>query len=174
MPLIVDPGLATTTSYSARADAVARAALDVRGTTFAGVGETLQDQLLAQASVDVDAALLSNDRFVSNRANDDQALEFPQGTNTTHPAKVVLATQVLAFHLAERQSLGEIGTPVADVSSVKEKTIGELTTVYFDRGTATGTATAWESLPAAVRGLLSAFLSATQVAWGQGRAVRAS
>ncbi len=175
MALVVTPGAVDATSYADLASTLVRAVIDVRATAFLDLGDaTVQEALLAMATSDIDAALCSTDRLAGRKADAAQALEVPRGGSTSIPPAIVRATQLLAFHLADKLQLGEIGTAIADTSNVKEDTLGPLTTVYFDRKAAT--IAAYDALPAHVRGLLASLLVATTVGYGYGTgtAVRGS
>lgn len=173
MPLVTTPGAVDATSYSSLADALVRAALDVRATAFLAVAaDTTQEALLAMATSDIDAALLSTGRLRGVKASETQALELPRAGSSVLPVNLVRATQLMAFHLAERLELNEIGTAIADTSNVKEDTTGPLTTVYFEPKTAT--LTAFEQLPVHVRGHLESLLQSATANYGTGTAVRGS
>ncbi len=175
MALVVTPSSPSATSYSTRAAAVARAAIDPRGTTFLTLDGEVQDQLLAMGALDIDAALLASGRLRAASATTTQALVLPLAGQDTILTAAVLANQLLAFHYADRQSLGEIGVPIADTSNIKEKTSGPLTTVRFSPAEmGRTTTTVLDGLPAHVRGYLEPFLRQTSVAWGQGIVQRTS
>lgn len=172
MALVTTPSAADATSYSSVAAALARAALDPRGATFAGLAsDALREPFLAMATIEIDGALLETGRLIGDKAVADQALELPRGSDTTIDSRAVLATQLLAFHLAERHALGEIGTPVADTGNVKRDKTDVLETEYFAPSAGTS---AFDTLPAWVRALLTPLLSSTTVRWGSGIARRAS
>lgn len=170
MALVTTPGAADATSYSDVTAASARAVIDIRGTTFAGLAsDTLRERLLAMATLDIDAALLSTGRQRGTKYRDDQALEQPRD-NGILATSLVLATQLQAFHLAERHALGEIGTPIANTSNVRRDKVGELETEFF---APTSTLTnAFDLLPAQVRALLTPLLASDASAWGTGTVVR--
>lgn len=172
MALVTTPGAVDANSYTELASALLRAAIDPRGATFAAiVSSSDQEALLAMATVDVDGALLATGRLDGSKASADQALEFPRSTATI-PHGIVLATQLLAFHYAERKSLGEIGTPIADTSNVKRDKTDVLETEYFEPTVAA--LSLFDALPQHVRAYLAAFLVPSFGTWGTGTVVRGS
>lgn len=172
MALVTTPSAADATSYSSVAAALARAALDPRGTTFAALAsDALREPFLAMATIEIDAALLETGRLIGDKAVATQALEMPRGTDTTIDGRVVLATQLMAFHLAERSALGEIGTPIANTGNIKRDKTDVLETEYFAPSAG---ASAFEALPAAVRALLTPLLLTSRTLWGSALATRAS
>lgn len=170
MALVTTPGADNATSYADVASALARAALDVRGTTFAGLetdGE--REPLLAMATLDIDAALLASGRQRGCKYRETQALEQPRETGIL-ATTLVIATQLLAFHLADRQSLGEIGTPVADTRHIRRDKTGPLETEYF--APTTLARDAFEALPAHVQAYLTPLLMPAGASWGTGTVAR--
>lgn len=172
MSLDTTPSGSAANSYSSVAAALVRAALDVRSATFVALDdETLQEPYLAMATVEIDAALLETGSLIGDKADADQALELPRDSDTTIDVRAVLATQLLAFYLAERASLGEIGTPIANNGNVKRDKTGPLETEYFAPSV---TSTAFDALPSYVRALLTPLLASTRAVWGSAVVTRGS
>lgn len=163
MTLVVTPGASDATSYADVTAALARAALDLRSTAFVALTTPQQEAALATATAGIDAGLLATGRQRGSKSQSDQALQQPRDDGVLAPP-LVLATILYAFVLADKLSLGEIGTPIADTSNVKEDTVGELTTVFF--APSERAASAFEALPGEVRGLLGGLLMSTTAAWG--------
>ncbi len=176
MALVVTPGAADAVAYSDRAAALARAAIDVRGATFLAIaGETAeaqQEALLATAAAMIDAALIGSDRLAGDPLADDQAMALPL-EDIALERGAIRANQLLAFHLAERKSLGEIGTPVANTANVKRKKIGEIEKEFFAPG-AVVSASALPSLPDDVAGYLMPYLTSATAGYGMSDVVRGS
>lgn len=172
MALVVTPSAADATSYSSVAAALVRAALDPRGATFAALAsDALREPFLAMATIDIDGALLETGRLIGDKAASTQSLELPRGTDVTIDTRVVLACQLLAFHLAERHQLGEIGTPLANTGNIKRDKTDVLETEYFAPSAGL---TAFDALPSYVRALLTPLLLSSRMAWGSAIATRAS
>lgn len=170
MTLVTTPGAADATSYASLAEALTRAALDVRGGTFAALSsDEEQEPFLAMATAGIDAAITGTERVAGSPYSADQALLYPRDTATL-PKPLVLATILHAFHLAERSALGEIGTPIRSVAGIKKKVVDVLSTEFFSD--ADVDRSPWAALPADVRGLLSGLLLSSTTSWGSATAVR--
>lgn len=153
------------TALEARVGAAAWADLDPE--------QKMQALITATAALD---AL----QFIGARATATQALEWPRvGTSygaAELPRRLVQATIEYAFTFLPALTAGAVATDplVTTPSNVKEKTVGPITTVFFEPSAAP--ATALERLPDPVHRLIAPLVRAATPAatWGTGTAVRAS
>lgn len=178
LTLIATAGAANANAYATVQEADAYLEGRVGAAAWADLDAEQKDVALVTATRALDAF-----EFIGRRATSTQALEWPRvgmsygsyGVDEL-PRRLVQATIEYAFAFLPALVAGAAAADplVTTPSNVKEKTVGPITTVFFEPSGAP--ATALERLPDPVHRLLAPLVRAATPAatWGTGTAVRAS
>lgn len=164
----------TAFAYASLDDALSADETRGGGAAFLALDDTVQDQLLAAASIDLDTSA-----WIGARATTTQEREWPR-TGTSYgedawPQLVVDATIELAFANARKlaaDATTDVLNPVP--SNLKRKKVGPIEKEFFAPAppTATDPAARW---PTIVQALIAPLIRVAAVAgWGSAIAIRTS